>query len=216
MKTFKYIVTGLLVVGGIQLFSVDEPTQGGEATDIPAARPIGHKKKAKTKSLRRFKHEKTQALKTIPVEINQEMVEIGKQSNGKTIFAGIKDCVFSVSRLLDDDRQDATFGENGKTETDIGKSPHKCFIHGLKDGAAAILNDDRIIVGATGELLNSDGKELKHIAVALYTADGILDKSFANDGVATILYYKTNGIPLATLGKIDLEIAQSFMDVLNG
>lgn len=90
---------------------------------------------------------------------------------GRTTFSSGDDDIVLVRYNLDG-TLDTTFGTNGITTTD--------FDSGLDEQEArsiVILGDDKIVIGGS-----SDNNSANDFMVAQFTADGILDSSFGDDG----------------------------------
>ena len=99
---------------------------------------------------------------------------VGVQSTGKIIVAGCSinggSPNFTLARFTSTGALDATFGTSGITTTPIGNSS---TISAISIITAATNTDDIIAVG------NFDN----HIAIARYTAAGILDSTFGTGGI---------------------------------
>lgn len=93
---------------------------------------------------------------------------IGLQSDSKIIVAGAAGCDFVVMRYTAAGILDTTFGTQGIATTRVGDCSHGY--------GAAILSDDKIVIAG----LSGDA-----IGVVKYSANGTLDESFGDGGIAT-------------------------------
>ena len=97
------------------------------------------------------------------------------QPDGRILAAGVTNSRgtydFAVARYLADGGLDPSFGENGVTVTDFGKSWDWAY-------ALALQPDGHIVVAGV-----SDRSGSKDFALARYTTDGQLDRTFGNDGL---------------------------------
>lgn len=94
---------------------------------------------------------------------------MGLQSDGKVIVGGSAGCDFVLVRYTAAGILDTTFGIQGITRTSIGDCAHGY--------AGAVVADDKIVLAG----LSDDA-----IAVARYNANGVLDTTFGNGGIATM------------------------------
>jgi uncharacterized delta-60 repeat protein len=96
------------------------------------------------------------------------------EGDGKIVAAGGRGSDFALARYLPDGRLDPTFGEGGKVVTDIPAHPRR-FAEFLERGAnaVAIQPDGKIIAAGAGA---------QSFALARYTWDGRLDRSFGSGG----------------------------------
>ena len=107
------------------------------------------------------------------------------QSDGKIIaggygyYTGFGPVFFSLARYLPNGDPDSTFGKNGKTQGYIGSVPKENELEGL-----VLQKDGKIVAGGS-----SDG-----YCVVRYKANGIIDSSFADNGVITDQEIATYGI----------------------
>jgi uncharacterized delta-60 repeat protein len=99
---------------------------------------------------------------------------VAVQSDGKLIVVGATQAGFAVIRLLPTGALDPSFGTNGLVTTSIGNTGFY--------SAVAVQGDGRIV--ATGGAQFNDNRSYD-FAVARYLADGGLDPSFGEAGVAT-------------------------------
>lgn len=97
------------------------------------------------------------------------------QQDGRILTAGVTNSQgtydFAVVRYLPSGQLDPSFGENGVTITDFGKSWDWAY-------ALALQPDGHIVVAGVSDRTGS-----KDFALARYTKDGQLDRSFGNDGL---------------------------------
>ncbi len=86
-----------------------------------------------------------------------------------------------VARFLPDGRPDASFGDGGRTLTQVIQASH-----GLQGLGLALLPDGRIAVGGFLNYFGIPGPRQSAAVVLRYTADGRLDPSFGDEGRAII------------------------------
>jgi uncharacterized delta-60 repeat protein len=114
--------------------------------------------------------------------------EVVLQPDGKVLVGGTTGgwagdrpkSAFALLRLNADGSPDTTFGDGGKLMTPFPMAPDPIDLRGMNDGGSlhhlALLGDGRIV--AVGTVASAN------IALARYTADGRLDPSFGNGGMA--------------------------------
>jgi len=105
---------------------------------------------------------------------------VAVQADGRIVTAGFahaNDSVaadFAVTRYRPDGTLDSTFGGGGLVRTDFGGRYDEAF-------AVAVQGDGKIVVaGSSSDATGSD------MAVARYTASGLLDPSFDGDGLTLV------------------------------
>lgn len=113
---------------------------------------------------------------------------IGLQSDSKIIVAGAAGCDFVIMRYTAAGVLDPTFGSQGMTTTRVGDCSHGY--------GAAILSDDKIVIAG----LSGDA-----IGVVKYTANGALDGTFGDGGIATAAV-GANGVAQALAVQSDGKI----------
>jgi uncharacterized delta-60 repeat protein len=101
------------------------------------------------------------------------------QPDGKIVAAGIVetgvgDTRFAVVRYNSDGTLDTSFSGDGVTRADFSSGTDEAF-------GTALLSDGRIVAAGTADATSANPK----FAVAVFTPDGALDKTFGGDGKVT-------------------------------
>ncbi len=117
------------------------------------------------------------------------------QSDGKTVLVGYSDSSLALARLTIDGALDETFGEAGRTVTPLLSEAEAEAIAApnptpTQTANALVLPDGKILVaaerGAYDLLAEPSGFAPYQLALARYTADGQLDDSFGDGGLAVV------------------------------
>ncbi|MEM7053064.1 MAG: hypothetical protein AAF446_00810 [Pseudomonadota bacterium] len=113
--------------------------------------------------------------------VNARALAALHQSDGKVVAAGyvgssFSDRNFAVARYLPDGSLDSDFGNQGLVVTDFNDGEDSA-------NAIAIQPDGRLLVAGNAELSPETEADF---AIARYLADGTLDSSFGQNGLATI------------------------------
>jgi len=110
-------------------------------------------------------------VEAVAIQPDERIIAVGAvKSSGST-----QGTDFGIARFMPDGSADSSFGNNGKVMLDLD---------GSTDAARAIhlLADGRILVAGEGQFFNSGGDG--DLVVLRLLADGTLDTSFGDDGIA--------------------------------
>jgi len=100
--------------------------------------------------------------------------DVAIEADGKIVAAGGRGSDFALARYLPNGRLDRTFGSRGKVVTDVRARPNQFDAFWERGAnAVAIQPDGKIIAAGAGP---------QNFALARYTRDGRLDRSFGSGG----------------------------------
>ncbi len=120
-------------------------------------------------------------IKTIDFLAGESAAAVLAQPDGKIVLAGTSGNTltdnFVVTRLNPDGTPDASFSGDGAAIADFGASD--------RVNAAALQADGKLVVAGVTEPLGVQSD----VAVARFNANGTLDSSFDEDGLATVDYF---------------------------
>jgi uncharacterized delta-60 repeat protein len=111
---------------------------------------------------------------------------VALQADGKIVVAGGAGYAdFALARYDADGRLDPTFGDGGTVVTDFSPTDRDDTHSTDRARAVAIQPDGKIVAAGSSDTegrCDGNGHSCDEFALARYTVDGILDKSFGNGG----------------------------------